>query len=96
MSNFQKSNKIDAQKNDFPSKSLVDSIKCTIFATTRTRQASLQCLNRRVVLFIAPLSLSSLKLSPSAPDLLFPSASDLWFRAFLHKYYKDDENKNNY
>ena len=30
---------------------------------------------------IAPLSLSSLRLSPSAPDLLFPSASDLWFRA---------------
>ena len=27
------------------------------------------------------LSLSSLRLSPSAPDLLFPSASDLWFRA---------------
>jgi len=30
---------------------------------------------------IAPLSLSSLRLSPSAPDLLFPLASDLWFRA---------------
>ena len=30
---------------------------------------------------IAPLSLSSLKHSPSAPDLLFPSASDLWFQA---------------
>ena len=26
-------------------------------------------------------SLTSLRLSPSAPDLLFPSASDLWFRA---------------
>ena len=38
-------------KNNFPSKSLVDSIKSTIFAPTRTRQASSQCLNRRVVLF---------------------------------------------
>ena len=37
-------------KNNFPSKSLIDSIKCTIFAPTRTRQASSQCLNRRVVL----------------------------------------------
>ena len=27
------------------------------------------------------LSLSSLRPTPSAPDLLFPSASDLWFRA---------------
>ena len=39
-------------KNNFPSKSLVDSIKSTIFAPTRTRQASSQCLNRRVVLFL--------------------------------------------
>ena len=38
-------------KNNFPSKSLVDSIKSTTFAPTRTRQASSQCLNRRVVLF---------------------------------------------
>ena len=30
---------------------LANSIKCTIFAPTRTRQASLQCLNRRVVFF---------------------------------------------
>ena len=41
---------------------------------------------------IAPLSLSSLRLSPSAPDLLFPSASDLWFqalpRAFLCRFQK--------
>lgn len=27
------------------------------------------------------LSLSSLRPAPLAPDLLFPSASDLWFRA---------------
>ena len=39
-------------KNNFPSKSLVDSIKSTTFAPTRTRQASLQCLNRRVVSFL--------------------------------------------
>ena len=39
-------------KNNFPSKSLVDSIKSTTFAPTRTRQASSQCLNRRVVLFL--------------------------------------------
>ena len=38
-------------KNNFLSKSLVDSIKSTTFASTRTRQASSQCLNRRVVLF---------------------------------------------
>ena len=38
-------------KNNFPSKSLADSIKSTIFAPTRTRQASSQCLNRRVVFF---------------------------------------------
>ena len=39
-------------KSDFPSKSLVDSIKSITFAPTRTRQASSQCLNRRVVLFL--------------------------------------------
>ena len=39
-------------KNNFPSKSLIDSIKSTTFAHTRTRQASSQCLNRRVVLFL--------------------------------------------
>ena len=48
---YFKSNKIDV-KNNFPSKSLVDSIKSTTFALTRTRQASSQCLNRRVVLFL--------------------------------------------
>ena len=39
-------------KSDFPSKSLVDSINSITFAPTRTRQASSQCLNRRVVLFL--------------------------------------------
>ena len=39
-------------KNNFPSKSLADSIKSTTFVPTRTRQASSQCLNRRVVLFL--------------------------------------------
>ena len=38
-------------KNNFPSKRLVDSIKSTIFAPTRTRQASPRCSNVRVVLF---------------------------------------------
>jgi len=50
MSNFQKCNKIDVKKQ-FPIKKFVDSIKCITFAPTRTRQASSQCLNRRVVLF---------------------------------------------
>ena len=52
MSNFQKSNKIGRSKNDFPSKSLIDSIKSTTFAPTRTRQASPRCSNVRVVLFL--------------------------------------------
>ena len=39
-------------KNNFPSKSLVDSIKSTTFAPTRTRQASPRCSNVRVVLFL--------------------------------------------
>ena len=38
-------------KNNFPSKSLVDSIKSTTFVPTRTRQASPRCSNVRVVLF---------------------------------------------
>ena len=39
-------------KNNFPSKRLVDSIKSTTFAPTRTRQASPRCSNVRVVLFL--------------------------------------------
>ena len=52
MSNFQKSNKIGRSKNNFPLKSLIDSIKSTTFAPTRTRQASPRCSNVRVVLFL--------------------------------------------
>ena len=37
---------------NFPSKSLIDSIKSTTFAPTRTRQASPRCSNVRVVLFL--------------------------------------------
>ena len=44
-------NKIDAQTT-IPIKSLVDSIKSTTFASTRTRQASPRCSNVRVVLFL--------------------------------------------
>ena len=39
-------------KNNFPSKSLIDSIKSITFAPTRTRQASPRCSNVRVVLFL--------------------------------------------
>ena len=39
-------------RNNFPSKGLVDSIKSTTFAPTRTRQASPRCSNVRVVLFL--------------------------------------------
>ena len=39
-------------KNNFPSNSLIDSIKSTTFAPTRTRQASPRCSNVRVVLFL--------------------------------------------